>query len=241
MSRGSPTESAATAPLHPRRILSFVRRDGRLTAAQSRALEQLLPRYGVESGATIDPVALFGAELPVTLEIGFGDGESLAEMAAADPQRGFLGIEVHRPGVGHLLLAIEQLGLENVRLLERDAVEVVRDQLPANALDRVQIFFPDPWPKKRHHKRRLIQSEFVEQLARVVRVGGLLHLATDWPPYAEQMLEVINGEASFRNLAPAGGFSPRPARRPQTKFERRGERKGHLVSDLLFERIDTVP
>jgi len=222
---------------HFRRIRSFVRREGRLTAGQERALRDLWPRFGLGPEGTLDFEAIFGRQAPVTLEIGFGDGESLVQMAHAEPGRDFVGIEVHRPGVGRILMRIEELGLENVRVMSRDAVEVLEQQVPDASLDRIQILFPDPWPKKRHHKRRLIQPRFVQLLARKLRHGGQLHLATDWENYAEHMLEVVEAESAFRNRAGKGQASERPAWRPETKFERRGMRKGHGVWDFLFERV----
>ncbi len=189
----------------------------------------------------LDLEALFGRNAPRTLEIGFGNGESLAAMAEAAPEQDFLGVEVHRPGVGHLLLRIEALGLENVRVISHDAVEVLEHHIPDRSLDRVLLFFPDPWPKKRHHKRRILQPAFVELVARKLRPGGIFHMATDWEEYAQQMLETMEAAAGFENVAGPGRFSPRPADRPATKFERRGERLGHGVWDLLFRRRGETP
>lgn len=222
-------------PGRHRPIRSFVRREGRLTAGQQRALETLWPRYGIEYAENpLDLPAVFGRRAPVTLEIGFGNGESLAEMARAMPERDFLGIEVHRPGVGRLLSRIEDLGLANVRVMCHDAVEVLRHRIPPGSLDTVQIFFPDPWHKKRHHKRRLIQPEFVSLLATRIRPGGTLHLATDWENYARHMLEILNASPAFRNTTE--DFAPRPAHRPLTKFEQRGQTRGHGVWDIVFVR-----
>ncbi len=218
-----------------RRIRSFVRREGRLTPAQARALETLLPRYGLPDEGLLDLPALFGRVAPVTLEIGFGSGDALASMAATAPDENFIGIEVHRPGVGRLLQRLAAEGLENVRVSTRDAVEVLEHQIPDASLDRVLVYFPDPWPKKRHHKRRLIQPPFVTLLARKLTPGGLLHLATDWMPYAEWMQEVLAGAPEFVPVPP-GGCLPRPAWRPETRFERRGQRLGHPVCDLLYRR-----
>jgi tRNA (guanine-N7-)-methyltransferase len=225
-----------TNPL-PRTIRSFVRREGRITRAQEQALTCLWPRYGLEAGVPLDLDGCFGRHAPRTLEIGFGNGASLAGMAGQEPAADFLGIEVHRPGVGHLLLELEQRDLGNVRVICADAVEVLEHCLPDAALDRVLLFFPDPWPKKRHHKRRIIQPDVVELLARKLRPGGILHMATDWEHYAQHMLEVMAGTASFRNRAGPGNASPRPDYRPVTKFEQRGLRLGHEVRDLLFERV----
>jgi len=222
---------------HSRTIRSFVRREGRMTRAQEQALARLWPRYGLEAGCLLDLDACFGRQAPRTLEIGFGNGEALASLAQQEPGTDFLGIEVHRPGIGHLLLELERRELGNVRVISADAVQVLARCLPEASLDRVLLFFPDPWPKKRHHKRRIVQRDVVEQLARTLRPGGLLHLATDWEHYALHMLEVMGGTASFRNRAGPGNAAPRPDYRPVTKFEQRGRRLGHGVWDLLFERV----
>jgi len=222
---------------HARPIRSFVKREGRLTRAQQRALDELLPRYGLDADTLVDPVAVFSRSAPLTLEIGFGNGESLATMAAQDPASDFIGIEVHRPGVGHLLLELERREITNVRVFTVDAVEVLECCIPDRSLDRVLLFFPDPWPKKRHHKRRIVQYEFIRQLARKLAPGGILHMATDWENYAGHMLEKMHALPQFRNCAGQGNYSSRPAYRPVTKFERRGQRLGHAVWDLLFERI----
>lgn len=221
-----------------RPIRSFVRREGRMTPSQQRALEKLWPRYGIDfvEGKPIDLEAIFGPGVPVTLEIGFGMGVSLAEMARAEPERGFLGIEVHRPGVGRLLATLERERIGNVRVLCEDAVPVLRSGIPRRSLDRVQIYFPDPWPKKRHHKRRLLQAPFVELVSDCLRPGGLLHVATDWENYAEQVLEVLDGSAALENTVPGGGFAPRPGWRPLTRFEQRGIDRGHGVWDLIYRR-----
>jgi tRNA (guanine-N7-)-methyltransferase len=222
---------------HP--IRSFVLREGRLTSAQERAFRDLWPRLGVDwqPGTTLDPEALFGPGHLTYLEIGFGNGETLAQMAAERPERRYLGVEVHRPGVGHLLLELERRGLTNVRVLRRDAVELLTQGLPPASLEGVYLFFPDPWPKQRHHKRRILKPEFVDLLARVIRPGGTFHAATDWAPYAEQMLSVLDAATdTFTNTAPDGSYSPRPDDRPLTKFERRGQRLGHAVHDLVFRR-----
>jgi len=228
--------SESSKPL--RVIRSFVRREGRITVAQTRALEQLLPRYGVAPGdAPLDLAALFGREAPVHLEIGFGNGEALAAMAGAHPENDYLGIEVHRPGVGMLLRALEAGGITNVRVLCADAREVLERRIPDGSLSAVYIFFPDPWPKKRHHKRRLVQPEFVTLVQRKLRVGGVLHLATDWEDYAQQMLAVLAAADGLDNTAPGGQFVARPAARALTRFERRGHRLGHGVRDLVFRRV----
>jgi tRNA (guanine-N7-)-methyltransferase len=222
-----------------RPIRSFVLREGRLTAGQERAFRELWPRFGVDwqPGEALDAQALLATARPITLEIGFGDGDSLAAMAAAAPERDFIGLEVHRPGVGHLLLALEQQGLTNVRVLRADATALLEAGLPSASLDRVQLFFPDPWPKKRHHKRRIVQPGFVAAVARVLQPGGTFHLATDWTPYADWMLAMLDGAPElFENSAGPGQFSARPAQRPITKFERRGQRLGHQVHDLIYRR-----
>ena len=222
---------------HPaREIRSFVRREGRLTRGQQRALQVLWPRYGLETTALLDLDASFGRSAPRTLEIGFGNGDTLLTLAAARPEKDFIGIEVHRPGVGRLLHELEARALENVRVIREDAVLVLRDCLPDHSLERVLLFFPDPWHKKRHHKRRIVQDEFIELLAQKIQPGGILHMATDWENYAEQMLAVAGNSSAFRNCAGAGNYSPRPDYRPTTKFELRGQRLGHGVWDLLFER-----
>ncbi|MCC5812518.1 MAG: tRNA (guanosine(46)-N7)-methyltransferase TrmB [Ectothiorhodospiraceae bacterium] len=224
-------------PAHHRAIRSFVRREGRLTEAQRRALDELQARWGVPfSERTLAFAALFGREAPVVMEIGFGNGESLAEMAAADPERNYLGVEVHRPGVGRLLNLVEQQGLRNVRVICHDAVEVLRGQIPDASLAGVQLYFPDPWPKKRHHKRRIVQPAWVELVADKLKAGGELHMATDWESYAQHMLEVLEACPAFENTAGPGNYSPHRGRRPQTKFERRGLRKGHGVWDLIYRK-----
>lgn len=220
-----------------RQIRSYVLREGRLTRGQERAFETVWPRFGVAfNGQPLDLPQLFGNANPVTLEIGFGNGESLASMAAAAPDQNFLGIEVHRPGVGHLLMRIEELGLENLRVMRHDATEVLRQGIRDQALDRLLLFFPDPWHKKRHHKRRILNPGFLDQLARVLRPGGVFHAATDWEDYALQMMDMLSADHRFSNRAGAGNYSPKPDYRPLTKFEQRGQRLGHGVWDLLFER-----
>ena len=222
---------------HRRGIRSFVVRAGRMTAAQERAWTELWPRYGVETGdGLLDLPALFGREAPRTLEIGFGNGESLVTLAAAHPERDFLGIEVHRPGVGHLMLRAEELGLANLRVICRDAVEVLGQCLAPGSLDEVLLYFPDPWPKKRHHKRRIVQPPFVGLVASRLRPGGVLRMATDWQPYAEHMLEVVSGCVALHNESADGTYVARPESRPVTRFERRGHRLGHGVWDLAFSR-----
>jgi len=218
-----------------RPIRSFVLRVSRTSNAQRRAIDELLPRHGIAFEARpADLDAIYGRHAPRVLEIGFGMGEALAALAQAQPERDFLGIEVHTPGVGNLLKLVEANGLANVRVISHDAVEVLTHMIAPDTFDGVHVFFPDPWPKKRHHKRRLIQPAFVHLLASRIRPGGYLHLATDWVEYAEQMLDVLNAEPLLVNTIE--GYAPRPESRPQTKFEARGIRLGHEVRDLLFRR-----
>ncbi len=224
-------------PEYKRKIRSFVRREGRLTHGQQDALEQLWPIYGIENSAQpIDFKTLFGNKHPIILEIGFGNGESLARMAEKMPENNYVGIEVHRPGVGHLLKLIDEKGLNNLRLMSDDAVDILTRQIPPSSLSGVQLFFPDPWHKKKHHKRRIVQPEFVKLLASRLRSGGFFHMATDWQDYAAHMLEVMQGSHDFKNCSESGDYVPRPGHRPITKFERRGHRLGHGTWDLIFTR-----
>lgn len=223
----------------PRAIRSYVIRAGRITSAQQRALAEHWSRYGVRfEPRELDLPLLFGRVAPCTLEIGFGNGEHLLERALAQPAQDFLGVEVHRPGIGHLLLAAAKAGVTNLRVIDHDAVEVLQQQLGCGSLNEVQLLFPDPWPKKRHHKRRIVQPEFVALLASRLRTGGRVHLATDWEPYAEDMLQVLNGCSLLANCAEGGGFIDTGAveARSATRFQRRGERLGHRVRELLFRR-----
>ncbi len=218
---------------HLRRIRSFVRRPGRLTPAQQRALDTLLPLYELDL-ALADVRDAFERSAPLVMEIGFGNGEALVAMASAEPGFNFVGVEVHEPGVGRALRAIHAAELVNVRVAMRDAVELLARQVRPGSLEQVRIYFPDPWPKKRHHKRRIIRPEFVGALATAIGSGGLLHLATDWAPYAEWMLEVLDQCDAFSNLGHP--YVERPEWRPQTRFERRGQGRGHEIFDLLFAR-----
>jgi tRNA (guanine-N7-)-methyltransferase len=223
---------------HPRSIRSFVTRAGRITEAQQRALQELWPVYGVEfQPEPLDLPVLFGRNAPCTVEIGFGNGDNLIALASSHAERNYLGIEVHRAGVGRVLLSADERGLSNVKVICHDAVEVLGQQLAGESLDEVLILFPDPWPKKRHHKRRLIQGSFATLAASRLRRGGLLRLATDWEPYAQEMVAVLQGIPLLCNEAAAGPFIERPADRAPTRFERRGERLGHGVYDLAFRRI----
>jgi tRNA (guanine-N7-)-methyltransferase len=225
-----------------RTVRSFVLREGRITPAQQRAFEQHWHRFGIAyEGAPRNLDSLFGRPAPRVLEIGFGNGEPLASAAEHDPARNYLGIEVHRPGVGRLMNALAALDARNVRIWNHDAVEVLQHELADGALDEVRIWFPDPWPKKRHHKRRLIQPEFVALLASRVKVGGLLHLATDWPGYASHMREVLAARADWRLREGESGEDRRPPWRIETRFERRGIKLGHPVTDLLYDRVPSSP
>lgn len=230
-----PDDPSADA-IRRRSVRSFVLRTGRATAAQQRAMTELWPRYGVEfTGQSLEPVQLFGRDAPVMIEIGFGNGEALLEFAKSNPQIDCLGIEVHRPGVGHLLLGVHEAGLKNVRVVCHDAVEVLQ-RFPAQSISFLHIFFPDPWHKKRHHKRRLIQPSFVALISPLMKGDGLLRLATDWEHYALQMREVLDASADFENVAGSSGFIERPAMRPLTRFERRGHRLGHGVWDMEYRK-----
>jgi len=220
-----------------RGIRSFVLRAGRMTSAQQKALDELGPRFGLPYATQpVDLDALFGRPARRVLEIGFGTGSHLASLAAAQPDADFLGIEVHPPGVGFLLQLVATQGLTNVRVSNHDAVEVLAHQVPPASLDEVLILFPDPWHKKRHHKRRIVQDAFLELVASRLKAGGVLRLATDWVPYAEHMLECLQRSPHFENLSPTGDYVPRDAVRTPTRFERRGERLGHEVRDLAFRR-----
>ena len=220
-----------------RKIRSFVRREGRLTPGQQRALDALWPRFGIEhDSGLIDFDNVFGRNAPRVLEIGFGNGASLAQQAAANPDMDFLGIEVHRPGVGSLLQAIEREGLQNVRVMQEDAVEIIRDQVPVCSLDKVQLFFPDPWHKKKHHKRRIVQDDFVILIRDRLKRGGVFHMATDWQHYAEHMLEVMEHAKGYSNTSATNDYVERPGSRPLTKFEQRGHRLGHGVWDIIFKK-----
>jgi tRNA (guanine-N7-)-methyltransferase len=236
--KNSPPPSGEVAVEHPRSVRSFVMRAGRITQAQQRALDALWPQYGVAfEPALLNFEVTFARKAPISLEIGFGNGDNLLALAAAHPERDYLGVEVHRPGVGRLLLGLEEQRLTNVRVICHDAVEVLRAQVAAQTLDEVLILFPDPWPKKRHHKRRLVQGPFVELVSDRLRRGGMLRFATDWQPYADAALEVLSANPVLRNLAVDGTFVPRPSERNPTRFEQRGERLGHGVWDLAFERV----
>ncbi|HEY1149020.1 MAG TPA: tRNA (guanosine(46)-N7)-methyltransferase TrmB [Pseudoduganella sp.] len=218
-----------------RRIRSFVTRAGRLSTAQERALNELGPKYMIDyAKAPLDFEQAFGRKAPVILEIGFGMGGTTAHIAKLMPEKDFIGVEVHTPGVGSLLKLIGDEELSNLRVIQHDAVEVLRDMIPAASLAGVHIYFPDPWHKARHNKRRLIQPAFVKTLCEHIAPGGYIHLATDWEDYAVQMLEVLSAEPALRNTA--DGYAPQPSYRPLTKFENRGIKLGHGVWDLVFEK-----
>lgn len=230
-------EPAAHAPDSPgaTHIRSFVHRRGHITQRQLAALENLMEKWSIKYAArTLNPAAAFGREAPTILEIGFGMGETTEKIALARPDDNFLGVEVFNAGVGSMLHRIEESQISNVRIIQHDAVEVVRDMIEPNSLAGVHVYFPDPWPKKRHHKRRLLQPAFVNLLASRIKPGGYLHCATDWQDYAVQMLEVLSADPLLENTAQA--YAERPAYRPQTKFETRGLRLGHGVWDLVFKR-----
>ena len=216
-------------------IRSYVLRQGRFSPAQQRAFADLMPRFGVAYAAhPLDFDTLFGRHAPVVAEVGFGMGETTARIAAENPGTDFLGIEVHAPGVGSLLKQVAEADLRNVRIVQHDAVEVMREMVPAASLAAIHVFFPDPWPKKRHHKRRLLQPSFVSLAASRIAPGGIFHVATDWEEYAHEVLGVFSATPELENTA--DGFAPRPAARPETKFERRGLKLGHGVWDIVFRK-----
>ena len=223
------------SPEH-RGIRSFVLRQGRVSNAQRRAHDTLLPVFGVAfAPGLLDLASVFGRAAPKILEIGFGMGETTATIAAAHPENDYLAIEVHTPGVGGLLKLIDERELTNIRIVQHDAIEVLRHMVAPGSLAGVHIYFPDPWPKKRHHKRRLVQPPLIDLIASRMAAGAYLHLATDWEEYAQQMLQVLGAESGLANTAP--GYAPRPDSRPQTKFETRGLRLGHKVWDLIFQKL----
>ena len=221
-----------------RKVRSFMRREGRLTKGQRCGLEEQWPTCGIEAGGELlDLDQVFGRNAPRILEIGFGMGESLATMAVAHPENDYLGIEVYRPGVGSLLRQVGENGSTNVRVISEDAVVVLAKMIPDDSLDRLQLFFPDPWHKRRHHKRRIVQPCFVALICKKLKPGGVFHMATDWQAYAEHMMEVMSAAPAYENCVANGEYAPRPEFRPLTKFELRGHRLGHGVWDLLFKRV----
>jgi tRNA (guanine-N7-)-methyltransferase len=234
--------AAPPGAAHERRIRTFTPRRSRVTHAQRAALRRLWPVWGVEvdGRGRLDLGTLFAAlpaGAPVVCEIGFGMGEATAAMAAADPGTGVLAVDVHTPGQGNLLRLAEERGLENVRVANGDAVVLLRDMLPPGSLAGLRVYFPDPWPKTRHHKRRLVQPAFLDLAAVALAPGAAVHLATDWEPYAEHMREVLDAHPLYENTVPGGGWAPRPASRPRTRFEEQGLRKGHVVRDLVYRRV----
>lgn len=216
-----------------RRIRSFVKREGRLTPGQESAIKTGWPLFGLDANTRLNLTELFANDNPVTLEIGFGNGESLVDMAAKNPDRNYIGIEVHRPGVGHLLRRVLEEKLSNVRVFDTDAIDVLQHAIADHSLDCVQLFFPDPWHKKRHHKRRIVQASFLDLIHSKLKTGGNFHAATDWENYAEHIMETLNSHPKFTNSIKTG-FAERPDNRPLTKFENRGLRLGHGVWDLIF-------
>lgn len=223
--------------IFPKKIRSFIRRQGRLTTAQQFALDNHWATYCLDPAADYDFTEIFGRKAPLVIEIGFGNGESLAKMAADNPDTDYIGIEVHRPGVGHLMMLLHQQGLTNVRIYCHDAIEILEQKIPDNSVAGVHLFFPDPWPKKKHHKRRIVNPSFVHLLARKLVAGGYFHAATDWQNYAEAMLEVLSATNLLSNLSATGDYCLRPDYRPLTKFEQRGIRLGHGVWDLIFKKV----
>lgn len=238
MSQFKTEQEAAASGVYVRKIQSFVKREGRLTKGQEKAIEHNWSTMGLEFEAgVVDVNQVFGREAPLVLEIGFGMGKSLVEMAKNEAEKDFIGIEVHRPGVGACLAEAEEQGVSNLRVYEHDAVEILANCIADNSLSRLQLFFPDPWHKKRHHKRRIVQSAFVQKLRSKLAIGGVFHMATDWENYAEHMLDVMSVAPGYKNLSSSDDFVPRPEQRPLTKFEQRGHRLGHGVWDLMFERV----
>jgi len=223
---------------HMRSVKSFVLRAGRMTEGQQKAMDTVWPRMGLEAqNGLLNLTEVFGREAPVVLEIGFGMGDSLIEMAKDQPEKNYIGIEVHRPGVGRILSNAEKAGLKNIRVFCDDAIDVLAQCIPDESLDCIQLFFPDPWHKKRHHKRRIVQPEFAQTLRKKLKTGGVFHMATDWKNYAEHMMEVMSAAEGYQNVAGDGEYSPQPEWRPVTKFQKRGERLGHGVWDLMFEKV----
>lgn len=221
----------------PRQIRSFVRREGRATSAQKQAMLDLWPKYGVAPEAKLDFASVFGRIAPVVLEIGFGDGEALVDAAMRQADCDFLGAEVYTPGVGHCLLRLEQEALSNVRLCQQDAIEILKNHIPDHTLSEIRLFFPDPWPKKKHHKRRIVNAGFTALISQKLQLGGQIHFATDWAPYAQSAMDVFEKCKTLDNLAGRQQFTPKPESRIVTKFERRGQRLGHASWDLVFKTI----
>jgi tRNA (guanine-N7-)-methyltransferase len=222
--------------IDPSRIRSFIRRQGRATAGQKLALESYWDKYCLSPQPELDLTLAFGRSAPLIVEIGFGNGNCLAEMAAANPDLNYLGIEVHRPGVGHLLLLLEERGINNVRVFHHDAIEILEQKISDHSISGVHLFFPDPWQKRRHHKRRIVRSSFIDLLNKKLVPGGYFHAATDWEHYAKDMLKILSAGQNLQNTSPDKSFCPRPDYRPLTKFENRGLGLGHGVWDLIFRK-----
>jgi len=227
---------SAPEPIFTQRIRSFIRRQGRITQGQQLALDNHWDRFCLDPKAEYDFVQVFGRDAPLIVEIGFGNGDSLARMAAANPDKDYIGIEVHRPGVGHLLMLLAEQQLNNVRIYCHDAIDIIEHKIADNSLAGVHLFFPDPWPKKKHHKRRIVRPAFVELLVRKLKPGGYFHAATDWQNYAEAMLALLSSEPAMSNLSETNDYCERPEHRSLTKFEQRGIRLGHGVWDLIFTK-----
>lgn len=223
--------------IDPTRIRSYIRRQGRTTAGQQQALDNYWDKYCLDPALTYDFEKVFPCRSPLVVEIGFGNGESLATMAEQNPDYNFLGIEVHRPGVGHLMLLLEQKGLTNVKIYHHDAMEILAQKIPDRYLAGVHLFFPDPWQKRKHHKRRIVRPAFIHLLNKKLRPGGYFHAATDWEHYAKDMLATLSLDEGLINTSPSGDFCPKPDYRPLTKFEKRGLRLGHGVWDLIFKKM----
>ena len=219
-------------------IRSFIRRQGRITAAQKLALEQYSGKYCLDPAKKCDFSQVFGRVAPLCVEIGFGNGATLAQMARDNPDKDYIGIEVHRPGVGQLLMFLEQYELDNVRIYCHDALQMMASHFPDHCLSAVHLFFPDPWPKKKHHKRRIVRPEFIQLIVKKLKPGGYFHAATDWQPYAESMLEVLTASDGLQNTSTTNDYCSRPDGRPMTKFEQRGLRLGHGVWDLIFNKTE---
>lgn len=223
--------------IDPAKIRSFIRRQGRATAGQKLALESHWDKYCLSPRAAFDAEQAFGRQAPLIVEIGFGNGDSLAAMAAANPDLNYLGMEVHRPGVGHLMMLLEQRGITNVRIYHHDAIEILEQKIPDHSLTGVHLFFPDPWQKRRHHKRRIVRPGFVELLNKKLLAGGYFHAATDWEHYAKDMLGILSAGHGLKNSSADNDFCERPSYRPLTKFENRGLGLGHGVWDLIFSKV----
>jgi len=223
-------------PTLPQRIRSFIRRQGRLTPGQQMALDNHWATYCLDPKNDYDFAQVFGRDAPLFVEIGFGNGDSLAKMAAANPDKDYIGIEVHTPGVGHLLILLHEQGINNVRIYSHDAIEILEQKITDNSLSGVHLFFPDPWHKKKHHKRRIVRASFVDLLVKKLKPAGYFHAATDWGNYAEAMLAVLSEGHVLKNTSPTQDYCPCPEYRPLTKFEQRGIRLGHGVWDLIFSK-----